>query len=126
MFLEADLNATLYNFVFYANITDYSINHVNMTVDNCKMWKSRNLNEVFSTLFSMAVDEIRSDFARGFDLSKLDSNVPFVAGMIKNTTVSPYIANEFMYIGFTFFVDTPIKTYDEYLDIFNIPKIDFI
>lgn len=42
MFVEMDLNATLQNFIVYANFTSFSVNHVNMTINNCKLLKTRN------------------------------------------------------------------------------------
>jgi hypothetical protein len=80
MFLEMDTNITFQNFIFYANIENYILNSINLTVNNCHILP-RNYDLLFASLFDTVVGMVYDKFGTGMDLTKISSTVGFVAGM---------------------------------------------
>jgi hypothetical protein len=65
----------------------------------------RDYDFTFKSIFAQIVDMANRELWHGVDLTKMNSNLPFIEGMFKNSTVSPFVSEEFLYFGFTFFTD---------------------
>lgn len=68
---------------------------------------ARNYHDLFNNLVASQLNDLSEDYANGYDLSALNENVGFLAGMFTDFLVSPFEQDEFMFLGFSFFTDAP-------------------
>lgn len=97
-------NFTSTNFVLWPVISATSISDLKMTVNNCGM-ETRDYTKLFGDVLDMGRNIFNTKYVDGFDIRTLNSNLPFIAGMFKNLTITPYQEDGFYYMGFSFFID---------------------
>ena len=89
----------------YANIPSVAISNTVLTQNHCGMI-ARRYDNLLSTLVRSLVNNINIQWQKPFDITSLDpQTLPFLSNMLTNLHVSPFYMEEFMYIGFSYFVD---------------------
>jgi hypothetical protein len=112
MKVEALVNATMDNFYTYLKIVEAKVWDTRVTHDTIGMF-DRNYDEFLSVIVDTAVENQNNEWEKAYDLEKYD--VAFLLGrnMLTDTRVSPFIQDEFIYLGFTYVLDNqPIKQDD--------------
>jgi len=76
------------------------------TIDNIKM-REHNYDVVFKEIGSGISKIFNTAFAKGWALSNLDPQIGMITGIIKNSTLTPYVMDGFLYGGFSMQADLP-------------------
>ena len=106
MNLKSAFNFTLSNFVLYPKF-----HHI--IVENSKLKNSvidfgeHDYDHLFNRLLSDYTESFNGKFAKGWPLSNIDPNFGMIGGLIKNSTISPYVTDEWLYGGFSMQADLP-------------------
>ena len=94
----------------YLKIPSVAITNVVISNDNVGMVRRRYDNLLTSVLRTQ-VNQINAQFAKPFDLTSLDNQtLPFISNMLTDVHVSPFYQNEFIYFGFSYFMDPKPQT----------------
>jgi hypothetical protein len=64
---------------------------------------------MFKSIFKEVANEFNINHAKGVKLGDIDPDIAMISGLLKNTTLSPYIADGWMYAGFDMQADLPIQ-----------------
>lgn len=103
----------------FLNIPKLEIDNTIVSHDKVGM-VSRNYDSLMTVVLRSATNSINVKWRRPFDLVSLDpETLPFIKDMILNIHATPYLLDEFYYVGFTFFLDpTPMSksSYNRYTD----------
>lgn len=112
MDLQATANVTVDpKWNLYLNIPFAQIANTVLTVNNCGMI-ARRYDALLSSVLRSTINNINVQWQKPFNIPSLDpQTLPFLSNMFTNLRVSPFYLDEFMYIGFTYFVDPPPQTY---------------
>lgn len=62
---------------------------------------ARDYNNFFHQVLNNFANDFNMEYVKGWNIDNLDPMLAMVTGLIKNSTMSPYIADGFMYAGFT-------------------------
>ncbi|TNV80189.1 hypothetical protein FGO68_gene15348 [Halteria grandinella] len=114
------LNSTIQpDWKLYLNIPKLLIANTIVSHDNVGM-VSRNYDSLMTAVLRSATNSINVKWRRPFDLVSLDpETLPFIQNMLLHLQATPFLMDEFYYVGFTFFMDpTPMSraTYNRYTD----------
>lgn len=94
----------------YLNIPNIAITNVKISKDKVGMI-SRRYDNLLTSVARSFINTVNADWSRPFDITTLDPQVlPFLSNMLTNLHVSPFIQNEFYYVGFTYFMDPTPQT----------------
>lgn len=64
-----------------------------------------------STVFRSFVNNLNVQWTRPFDITSLQPEaLPFLKNMFTNSRVTPFMLDEFYYVGFSYFVDPAPQT----------------
>ncbi len=70
--------------------------------------KEHNYDQVFKEILSGISNIYNAAFAKGWALSNLDPQIAMITGILKNSTLTPYVMDGFIYGGFSMQKDLPI------------------
>lgn len=89
----------------YMRIPTFTLTNVVLSHDHVGMINRRYDNLLNSVAHSF-INNVNAQWSRPFDITSLDNQtLPFVANMITKLHVSPLYQNEFLYVGFSYFVE---------------------
>merc|ERR1711990_75110 len=69
--------------------------------------KTHDFNMIFQSIFDSQVRDWNIKHKDGTPLGALDPQLAMISGLIKNSTMSPYVADGWMYGGFSMAADAP-------------------
>lgn len=86
-----------------------------IVVDSCVVTKSaiplgpgKDYGKLLSTLLNVGAKTFNLKFRKGVSLGDIfGPEVAMIGGLLKNITLSPYVADGWMYGGFSMFADQP-------------------
>jgi hypothetical protein len=106
MDLQTVLNVTVDpKWKFWLNVPTVQIQNVKLSLDHVGMI-SRRYDALMSTVVRSLVNTINVQWQKPFDITSLNpQSLPFLSNMFTNLHVSPYYQEEFVYVGFSYFVD---------------------
>lgn len=109
--LEAIANVSIDSkWKLYLNIPNIAISNVKISNNRVGMI-SRHYDNLLTSIARSFVSILNADWTRPFDITSLDPmTLPFVSNMLKDLHVTPFLENEFFYIGFTYFMDPNPQT----------------
>ena len=91
------------------NIPSILVQNVAITKDHVGM-VSRRYDRLLTTVFKTFINNINIQWLKPFDITSLDpKTLGFIKNMFTGLTLSPYILEEFYYLGFNYFTD-PVPT----------------
>ena len=94
----------------YLNIPNIAITNVKISQDKVGMI-TRRYDNLLTSVARSFINTVNADWSRPFDITSLDPMVlPFLSNMLTNLHVSPFMQNEFYYVGFTYFMDPTPQT----------------
>lgn len=98
--------------IFFPSIK--SVNVENATIKKQKIdLNSHNFDVMFKSIFKEVANEFNIKHLKGVKLGDIDPDIAMISGLLKNTTMSPYISDGWMYAGFDMQADLPIQTPQE-------------
>ena len=101
----------------FFNIPETSVHNVQISKDKVGMI-ARRYDALLTTVIDTTVNNINIEWSKPFDITSLDPmTLPFLSNMFTNLHVSPYYVNEYLYIGFTYFVDPIPQTEESFREI---------
>jgi len=72
---------------------------------------NRKYDKLLTSVFRSQINQLNAQFVKPFDITSLDpQTLPFLSNMLTNLHLSPFIQNEFMYFGFSYFMDQSPQT----------------
>lgn len=77
-----------------------------ISVDNVGLY-DRDYDFFFSSILDAQASDINVKYKAGWPISNLNPQLAMITGLIKNSTLSPYVADEWMYAGFSMQADLP-------------------
>lgn len=105
----------MHNLVVYATITNQTVNDSVLTEGTLD--HNANYDAELRTVFGAVKSYYNNFYADGWPLSNLNPMLAMAAGLIKNTTASPFVTNEWLLCGFEMQADLPNE---------SDPVLDFI
>lgn len=113
--LEAIANISVNSrWLLYLNVPNIAITNVKISNDHVGMI-SRRYDHLLTSVAKSFVNNLNADWSRPFDITTLDPMVlPFLSNMLKDLRVSPFMQNEFYYLGFTYFMDPNPSTFAQF------------
>ena len=115
--MESNLNVTLHNLVVYPRIDQITIANTKLTKDLVGLSKEYRFNSLFTQLADQSRLLYNQRWMHGWALANWDPQLGMLGGLLKNTTMTPYIADEWMFAGFEMQADLPTA---------QNPTLDFI
>jgi len=109
MNLETHVNMTMKDLVFFPTVEDIKIANTVIKRDVIGLY-ARNWDQTFTNIIQNAVNDFNTKYAKGWALSNIDPRLAMITGLIKNSTMTPYIADNWMYAGFSMQADLPTMT----------------
>lgn len=68
---------------------------------------NHNFDDVFYKVFEIAGDAFNKQYQSGIPIAALNPQLAMIGGLIKNSTMSPYISDGWLYAGFSMQADAP-------------------
>jgi hypothetical protein len=99
MNLEAQGNFTMKDLVFYPKVNAVFVQNTKVKKAHVQI-KDQDFDKVFT---SMLVDEsslFNAKWIKGWSIASIDPSLAMLTGLLKNTTLSPYVMDHWMYGGF--------------------------
>lgn len=105
-------NISMQNMVIFPQISDISVHNTNKTYDIVHMY-AHDYNALFTQIFKKTAYDINLQYQKGFPLANINPVFGMITGLLKNTTVSPFISDGWLYAGFEMQADLPTEPVHE-------------
>jgi len=66
-------------------------------------------NILMTSILQKAIADFNAQYVKGWPLSNLSPEFAMLSGLLKNSTMTPYVAQNLMYAGFTMYADMPTE-----------------
>lgn len=106
MDLDMSANITMQNLIVYPQVTDISVHNTNKTHDIVGMY-AHDFNTLFTQILKKTVYDINLQYQGGWPLANINPMIGMIGGLLKNTTVTPFVTDGWMYAGFEMQADLP-------------------
>ena len=77
---------------------------------------ARDYDALLSTVLASSVNNLNIEWTRPLDIQSLDPVLPYVAMMLPKFQVTPFLEDEFFFIGFSFLLDSEAEPNFERID----------
>jgi len=74
--------------------------------------KEQDFNKLFSEMLKDESEAFNAKWVKGWNIANLDPSLALITGLLKNTTMSPYIMDGWMYAGFGMQADLPTGVHE--------------
>jgi hypothetical protein len=108
-------NLTMHNLIVYGNCGKNVVSNVRVTKDAVSLASSHKLDAEMQAVSDTLVEGINKKYANGWALANLDPTIGMLGGLLKNTTVTPYVTDQWILAGFEMQADLPTS-----------PQLDFM
>lgn len=105
--VQTVMNVTMSNFVLYSSITDQTIFDTRLTKGDLD--PSGMYSDQLTAIAAAVQDSFNAQYAKGWALSHIDPRFAMAAGLVKNTTLSPFVTDGWMLAGFEMNDDLPTE-----------------
>jgi hypothetical protein len=78
---------------------------------------ARDYDMFLSIVVQAAVENINLEWNTPYNFEEIDPTFQFIRGMIVHTRLTPFIQDEFLYAGFSYFLDSTVQTKQQVLRI---------
>jgi hypothetical protein len=110
--MKTTINFTMFSvksdIIFFPSIKSIGVENA---VANAKTitLNTHNYNVMFKSIFEEVANEFNIKHVKGVKLGDIDPDIAMISGLLKNTTMSPYISDGWMYAGFDMQADLPVQ-----------------
>jgi hypothetical protein len=85
--------------VFYPKVDAVIVQ--NTIVKNAKVvLKETNFDQVFSQIIGDEAKAFNTKWVKGWSVASIDPSLAMLTGLLKNTTLTPYVMDHYLYGGF--------------------------
>lgn len=111
--LDAYINFTMSNWVFYGSLPHVFVHKVDLTHSNTRIYP-RDFKYFFENVATKLADDFNKEHSEGVPIGKLVPQAALVSGLIKDSTITPYVVDGWIQGGFSMYADRPFTyTKDE-------------
>ena len=100
MNLEASGNLTMLNFVMYPKFDLIQVANVFKVNDYIGL-QEKDFNTLFGAMLNTYANNFNDEYLKGWSLSNIDPQLGLLTGILKNTTLTPYVTDEWLFGGFS-------------------------
>ena len=101
------------------NVPFVQVQKVNISHDKVGML-GRDYDSLLTTVLQSEVNNFNIDWTIPFDILSIDPMLPYIATLLKGVQLTPYLQDEFFYLGFSFFQDSVSEPdFDIYSETFG-------
>jgi len=104
--MQMDVNFTMSNVVFYPVFKSSDFWNTTLTKSSVKMG-SHKYDLVLDSVTTLMGQTYNQMHKAGIPIAVLDPDLAMIGGLIKNSTMTPYVADGWMYAGFSMAADAP-------------------
>ena len=104
---EGDFNFTLRNLIIYPRFDQVVIANTKLTKDLVGLSSEYYFNSLATQILDQSKDLYNQKFLHGWALANWNPQLGMIGGILKNTTMTPYITDEWMFAGFEMQADLP-------------------
>jgi hypothetical protein len=105
--LESYFNFTLKNLIIFPRFDEVSIQNTKLVKDVVGLSSEYRFNSLATQILAQAKDTYNQRFIHGWALANLDPQLGMLGGLLKNTTMTPYVTDGWMWAGFEMQADLP-------------------
>ena len=102
----------LTNFILFPSVADYSASGTQVT-KNVVGLDTTKANDVFTSIVATTANDFNHQYEMGWPLANLNPNFGMIGGLLKNSTMSTSVTDEYMMFGFEMQADLPTATNPE-------------
>jgi hypothetical protein len=77
----------------------------------------RDYDHFLTLVLEACIVNLNNKWATPFDFAKIDPTFEFIRGMIKNTRVTPFVQDGYLYLGFSYFLDNMVATKQDLISV---------
>ena len=112
MNLEGHFNMSIFNFILFPMINQVEILNSALVTDNIGMY-AHNYNALFTGVLHNQANDINIKYAKnGFPLAMVNPVFGLLGGLLKDFTVTPYLSENYLYMGWSMYADLVTDTSD--------------
>jgi len=104
-------NMTMKDLVFYPEVQELTIENTYVRKDHIGI--EGNFNKIFEEIAHSYFDAFNAKWAKGWSITNIDPALGMLTGLLKDTTLTPYVQDNWMYGGFSMQADLPTLEYVE-------------
>lgn len=105
MNFEMTGNMTMKDLVFYPEVQEVNIENTYVRKDHIGL--EGDFNKIFETIAHSYFDAFNAKWEKGWSITNIDPALGMLTGLLKNTTLTPYVQDNWMYGGFSMQADLP-------------------
>ena len=109
MNMEAQGNFTMKELVFYPTVDAVIVQNARVKKAHVQV-KTQNFNKLFTEMLKEESESFNTKWVKGWSVASIDPSLAMITGLLKNTTMTPYVMDKFMYAGFGMQADLPTGT----------------
>jgi len=110
MNIVAQGNFTMKDFVFFPKVDNMLVHNTKVKRAHVKI-PAEDLNKVVKKTLQGQVDAFNEKFVKGWSIAEIDPQLAMITGLIKNSTMTPYLKDNWLYGGFVMQADLPTETH---------------
>jgi len=111
MHLQAKVNFTMKNVIFYPFPSNITVFGANATNDKIGMY-SHDYTTLFQSIFQDFATTWNLQNKAGIPIQVLfpQPGIGMIGGLLQNSTMTPFVSDGWMYAGFSMYADMPVKS----------------
>ena len=104
----------LTNFVLFPSVSDYAVSSTRVT-KNVVGLDTTKANDILTSIVATTANDFNHQYEMGWPLANLNPNFGMIGGLLKNSTMSTSVTDEYMMLGFEMQADLPTASNPELL-----------
>lgn len=120
MNLETHLNFSVQSLVAYPQVAEIFVDNTKVVTDNVGFFPGHDFDVLFNSILQNFANDLNIKYQSGYNLESLNQYLHYLNVFMPNSTVSPFLQDEFLYVGMTMYNDPPTEfrplDYVEYLE----------
>jgi hypothetical protein len=98
--------------VVFPKIVSAHVNNVRVVKDKVGLRSTHSLDHELSVIAGSLQGQFNAQFHNGWPLANINPTLGMIAGLLKNTTATPYKVDGWLYCGFEMQADLPTQESD--------------
>lgn len=98
-------NMTMKDLVFYPSVQEMNIENTYVKRDHIGL--EGDFNKIFETIAKDYFNAFNTKWVKGWSITNIDPALGMLTGLLKDTTLTPYVQDNWMYGGFSMQADLP-------------------
>jgi len=109
-------NAFLKDLIVWPKIESTLVKNVRTVKDVVGLSEKHNLDIELNAIAANIAGQFNTQFKHGYPLANINPTIGMIGGILKNTTITPFVTDGWLFAGFEMQADLPTAS----------PKLDFI